>query len=298
MDGDSAWALTPQRSLPEMVAERVVEAMRNGTLRPGERIVEATLAGKLGVSRGSLREALKALEADHLVESRRSHGTYVAQVTPARALKMITMRSVLEGLAARLVAARRDPETLRRLEEQHQRIRASARGGDANEWRDQDWMFHEMMCRAADNEFLLRAWLSIGNLVRLFLHQHPAFEQYSEHVLTNHDVLIAVLRSGDPDAAETTFRTVILRSGLQRLGLEPPAEFGSLLADAATALVASADTVAAHAAPADAVTGQVTPADTAATLVTPAGAVTAKAASASAASPSPTRAPQPQDARA
>jgi hypothetical protein len=105
------------------------------------------------------------------------------------------------------------------------------------------------MCRAANNEFLLRAWLSIGNVVRWLLHQHPAFEQYNEHILTNHDVPIAVLRSGDPDAAEATFRTVILRSGgLQRLGLETPAEFGSLLSDAATAQVAPSAAVTAQAA--------------------------------------------------
>ena len=41
---DDAWALVPKRSLPELVAERVIEAMRTGMLRPGERIVEATLA--------------------------------------------------------------------------------------------------------------------------------------------------------------------------------------------------------------------------------------------------------------
>ena len=77
-----AWALPPQRSLPEIVAERLVEAIRSGTLMPGERLVETALADKLKVSRGPLREALKALEANHLVESRRGRGTYVRAVTP------------------------------------------------------------------------------------------------------------------------------------------------------------------------------------------------------------------------
>ncbi len=235
-DANDSWAIAPQRSLPEMVAERVVEAMRNGTLRPGERIVEATLAGKLGVSRGSLREALKALEADHLVESRRSHGTYVTQIDQAQAWRMVTVRAVLEGLAARLVAARRDPEMLRVLEAQHRRIRDLAEAGRISEWRDQDWLFHEMVCRAADNEFLLRSWQSLGNLIRLFLHQHQAFELQADDVLGNHEDLIDVLRSGDPDAADATFRSVILRSGMRRLGMQPPAEFSTLLSDLPTAL--------------------------------------------------------------
>ena len=230
---DDQWALPAQPSLPEMVAEKVVEAMRNGALRPGERIVEATLARKLGVSRGPLREALKALEANHIVERRRSRGTYVAQVTADQALQMVTMRALLEGLAARLVAARRTPETLDMLESRHQQVRASAASGRTSEWRDEDWHFHEMVCRAAGNEFLLRAWLSIGNLVRLFLHRHPAYEHEPADVLRNHERLIAVLRSGDPDAAEATFRAVILRSGLRRLGAQPPAGFASLLAEGA-----------------------------------------------------------------
>jgi DNA-binding GntR family transcriptional regulator len=226
---DDAWALAPKRSLAELVAERVIEAMRTGMLRPGERIVEATLAAKLGVSRGPLREALKALEANHLVESRRNQGTYVAQISPAQAWQMVTIRAVLEGLAARLVAAKRNPEALRALESQHQRICDSAAAGRMKEWRDEDWQFHELVCRAADNEFLLQSWQSIGNLVRLFLYNAPAFELQPEDVLGNHEDMIAALRSGDPDAADFTFRSIILRSGMRRLGLQTPPEFASLL---------------------------------------------------------------------
>ena len=96
-----AWTLPPQRSLPEIVAERLVEAIRSGTLMPGERLVETALADKLKVSRGPLREALKALEANHLVESRRGRGTYVRAVTPEEVAQMIAVRALLEGLAAR-----------------------------------------------------------------------------------------------------------------------------------------------------------------------------------------------------
>ena len=62
MADDASWIVPPRRALPEIVADRVVEAIRTGDLKPGERIVEATLAKRLGVSRGPLREALKVLE--------------------------------------------------------------------------------------------------------------------------------------------------------------------------------------------------------------------------------------------
>ena len=230
--GDDDWMVGPQPSLPERVSGRVVEAIRTGALRPGERIIEADLARKLGVSRGSLREALKGLEANQLVEHRRSRGTFVSQATAAELLQMITVRAVLEGLAARLVAANRDPAAMAGLEAQQAAMRADAEAGRLAEWREHDWQFHGMVVQAAGNAVLLRAWSSISNQVRLFLHDHPAFEREAPEVLRNHERMMAALRSGDPDAADRAFQTAILRSGIRRLSLPPPAGFMRLLDEA------------------------------------------------------------------
>ncbi len=219
---EARWTLPPRASLAETLAARMVEAMRAGELAPGERIIEATLAARFGVSRGTLREALKALEAEQLVERQPGRSPRVKSVSPDEAAQMVVMRATLEGMAARLVAARCTPLLLTELEAQHQRIRVAALGGRTAEWRDEDWHFHEMVCRQSGNEFLLRAWLSMSNLVRLFLHRHPGFERESQGVLLNHDRLLEALSSGDPDRAEAVFRHVILESGFARLGLRPP----------------------------------------------------------------------------
>ncbi|TCH96014.1 GntR family transcriptional regulator [Roseococcus sp. SYP-B2431] len=220
------WTLPPRASLAETLAARMVEAMRAGELTPGERIIEATLAARFGVSRGPLREALKALEAEQLVERQPGHSPRVRSVSPDEAAQMVVMRAMLEGLAARLVAARCTPSILAELAAQHQRIRVAALGDRTSEWRDEDWRFHEMVCRHSGNEFLLRSWLSMSNLVRLFLHRHPAFEREgpegSQAVLLNHDRLLGALASRDPDRAEAAFRDVILESGFSGLGVKPP----------------------------------------------------------------------------
>jgi DNA-binding GntR family transcriptional regulator len=228
-DGKAAWSIGPQASLPEMVAGRVMEAIRSGLLKPGDRIIEADLAGKLGVSRGSLREALKALEAHRLVERRRNRGTFVTQSNVAQAVQMITVRAVLEGLAARIVAAERRPEIMAALKAQHAQMRADADAGQVTAWREHDWQFHEMVCRGAGNAFLESAWASIGNPVRSFMHGHPSYEREAHEVLRNHEQLIAALRSGDPDRADRTFQRVILRSGLRRLVVATPPGFEGLL---------------------------------------------------------------------
>jgi len=217
--------------LPDFVTERFLDAMRAGVLAPGERIVESTLARKLGVSRGPLREALKGLEAERLVERRANRGMFVAEVSVDRAIQMIVMRAMLEGLAARLVTARMTPAMAAALAEQHRLIEEAAAAGRTREWRDHDWRFHEMVCEGAGNEFLLRSWVSISNLIRLFLHHHPAYERDAEDVLHNHLRMLDVLRGGDADIADATFRTVIIRSGYRRLGIEPTAEVAALCVD-------------------------------------------------------------------
>ena len=229
-DGVAAWPIG-QASLPEMVAGRVVEAIRAGTLKPGERIIKAEFTVKLGVSRGSLREALNALGAHRLIERRRNRGTFVTNPDATEAVQMIQVRAALEGLAARIVAAEQHPDVMAALEAQHAQLCADAAARDATTWRERDWQFHGMVCRGAGNPFLASAWASIGALVRLFMHAHPSYERDAGHILRNHEHLIAALRPGDADRADRTFQRVILRSGLGRLGMAAPPGYEGLLDD-------------------------------------------------------------------
>ena len=236
MADDASWIVPPRRALPEIVADRVVEAIRTGDLKPGERIVEATLAKRLGVSRGPLREALKVLEANHLVESHRGHGTRVVHIPPDEVLQMLVVRAVLEGLAARLVAARRTPAMVKTLTDLHHRITTAARAGRSQEWRDLDWQFHELICQLSGNDFLLRAWTSISTLVKLFLREHPGFEGKITAVLDNHARLLAALCEGTPDEADAIFRSVLLRSGHARLQTDIPPALAGLIDGSAEVL--------------------------------------------------------------
>ncbi len=219
---ESAWALPPQRSLPEIVAERVVEAIRQGELKPGERIVEIQLAKKLGVSRGPLREALKMLEAAHIVASQRARGTFVADISAEDILQMMVVRATLEGMAARLVAGNRTAQTLGPLEDILDRLDEAARANRPDEMRELDWLFHETVCRLADNDFLLNGWSAISNLIRVFLREHTGFERDRETVLANHRKMLDAIASGTPDEAERAFRESILCSSQAKLKVPLP----------------------------------------------------------------------------
>lgn len=228
------WTVVPQRSLPEVVAERVTEAIRIGALKPGQRIIENTLAKQLGVSRGPLREALKSLEANHLVETRRGRGTYVARPSSEQLLEMVAVRAALEGMAARFLAASATPEIIAQLRLQHEALRREAMAGRTERWRDLDWQFHEAVCKFSGNEFLLRAWRHHSNLIRLFLHNHSAYDRDVQGVLSNHEKLFASLTSKNPEQAEAVFRSTILASGYKAVDAEMPYALQGLIISSAS----------------------------------------------------------------
>jgi DNA-binding GntR family transcriptional regulator len=222
-------ALPRPPALTEIVAERLVTAIQEGTLKPGERLVEAQLAARLGVSRGPLREALKLLEAGAIVESRRGRGTYVREVTAEEVEHVLVVRALLEGLAARLYTVSATPAMIDQLAELNNRIEKAARAGETAEWRRLDWSFHEQICVFSGNPFLLNAWRSLSNLVRIFLLRHEGFLADMPAVLASHRAVLEAIRGRDPDRAEKVFRGTILRSGYGRLGRPIPASLAVYL---------------------------------------------------------------------
>ncbi|MGE0718150.1 MAG: GntR family transcriptional regulator [Alphaproteobacteria bacterium] len=220
-------AVPMQPSLVEQVAERISAAICAGTLPAGERLVETPLADRLGVSRGPVREALRILETEGLVRTTKGRGTFVVRPSVDEVEQMVMMRAMLEGLAARLVTAAADPGVLGRLRELHDRIIARARAEDFPTWRELNWRFHELLCESAGNALLLKSWLGMRNLVRVYLHQNRAYETGFRQIVAHHEAFMAVLESGDPDEAEQLLRSVLLERGYDSIERAVPAAMAS-----------------------------------------------------------------------
>jgi DNA-binding GntR family transcriptional regulator len=109
-----------------MVAQKLREAIMSGSLKPGQRLVERELCEMMGVSRPSIREALRHLEADGLVNTVPHRGPVVSTISLEEARQLYDARAVLEGFAGRECARLRDPDVVQRIGEALTRLKAAA----------------------------------------------------------------------------------------------------------------------------------------------------------------------------
>ena len=149
------------RSAGARVAQRIRELIVDGTLAPGTRVAEASLAERLGVSRTPVRNALPALASEGLLEPVGKRGFAVRNFTTEDSYRATEIRCVLEGFAARILAAREDRgevvAALRQTVSDGDRIFAK---GYIEPLQDEDayarmtQRFHELIVGAADNALL------------------------------------------------------------------------------------------------------------------------------------------------
>jgi len=208
--------------LAEQVAERIAAGIFKGDFLESERLVEAKLAARYGVSRGPVREALQLLAHQGLVEIREGKGAYVRSITAEELEKMIVLRSTLTGLAARIVAASGNEEHLDKLERIALDMRAARQKGDTPALGNLCASFHETLCKFAGYPMAGAWWRSMHNLSQMF-HGTWELDPGQDNETQEPEAAVRVLRERNPDAAERHLRARVLREGYKRLGREVPA---------------------------------------------------------------------------
>ncbi|MBB4009989.1 GntR family transcriptional regulator [Allorhizobium taibaishanense] len=114
----------PSKTLRELALEKVRDAIISGHFRPGDRLVERDLCAQLGVSRTVVREVLRHLESEGLVNNPLGKGPMVALLDVSEARQIYEIRGALEGMAARLAAEAAHPAMIANLAEALAGIRA------------------------------------------------------------------------------------------------------------------------------------------------------------------------------
>jgi DNA-binding GntR family transcriptional regulator len=186
--------------------DRLLEDIRLGALPPGARLREVELAERLGISRTPVREAIRRLEADGLVEHLPRQGASLRRLGYAEVMELYEMRAVLEGTAARLAARAASDLELRELSEINAEMTASRLPFETARLNRQ---FHAALINAAKNRYLQRA---IGAMARTLLILGPSTlhdPARSQSAAQEHDALLQALHARDGAQAEALMRAHI-----------------------------------------------------------------------------------------
>ena len=140
--------------LRQVVTDALRKAILSNRLKPGERLVEEQLAADLGVSRNPVREALRVLESEGLVEISPRRGASVTNVSEEEAQEIVEVRAAMEGLCARLAARRCTPALKADIEKLLDRGERAAAADDTPALEKIHSQVHALTARAGHNRHL------------------------------------------------------------------------------------------------------------------------------------------------
>ena len=187
-------------TLRERALQSLRSAVTSGQYRPGDHLGEVELATRLGISRGTVREALRHLEQEGLVVAGHRGMLRVNRLTPEEIRGLYRVRAALEGLAVRTIidAPDRDAsvETLRSAVE---RLSDSARDFAAH--MEADLGFHLLLCRLAGNPMLVESWQHLEGRIRVSIMSHDADQLPSIMSRDRHAPIVEAIAAGDVERA-------------------------------------------------------------------------------------------------
>ena len=201
------------RPLSEEAYDLVRSAILAGRLPPGARIVEAEIARQMAISRSPVREAVRKLEQDGLVEYVPRHGTIVVGLSREDVADAYELRAHLEGYGARLAATRASSDNHARLLELIEQMRACGVAEDLDGLVASDVEFHREVCRASGSPRLLRAWETLNPARWTLISGLRVSDLSLEQIAERHWPIVAALESRNSDTAEAIIRSHILELG-------------------------------------------------------------------------------------
>ena len=196
----------PPAGSADAAYEELRQAIYRGELMPNERLVEATLAARLQVSRAVVRTALVRLAQDGLVVLTPNRGAHVRLVTEAEAVEILQARAVLEALTARQAALKATAREIASIRRTLDRMARKVEEGDLLGYSEGNGKLHAAIIAASRHEIAARLIRDLqGHLVRfqfrtILVPNRPATS------LSEHTAIVDAIAARDPDAAEAAMR--------------------------------------------------------------------------------------------
>ncbi|CAD5373454.1 Phosphonate utilization associated transcriptional regulator [Rubrivivax sp. A210] len=208
----STIALLQSSSLTSAVQQELERRIVQGELAPGDKLIEATLAEQLGVSRGPVREAFRMLEEAGLVRQEKNRGAFVRAIPLDEALEIYDLRAIMDEAVGRRLAVSATPSQLRRLRGQVEAMERLVAAGDADAYHLLNLAFHDTLVELAGNRKLTALYRRLINELSLFRRRNLADAAQLPLSADEHRAIVAAIAAGDEQAAGLAMRRHVLDS--------------------------------------------------------------------------------------
>lgn len=207
----------PSNQNTKAVAEQVATVLRDrivkGELAARDRIVERQLSAELNVSRTPIREALKLLEADGLIQITLHRGAIVSEFRPKDAFALFDVIAVLESLAAKRVCEAMTSSILQRLEDYHGTMMDYHKDGRTNDYFDHNTLIHDFIIETSANPILNMTHQRLMIRARRGRYLAILDPERLEQAVSEHESLLCAFREGQAETAAKVWETHLRHTG-------------------------------------------------------------------------------------
>ena len=186
-----------RRPLHEEAVDRLRDLIVRGELAPGARLNERVLTARLGVSRTPLREAIKLLATEGLVELMPNRGAVVAPIDPTRIAETFAVMGALESLAGELVCTRASDERIAEIRALHYEMLAMHARGDLDGYFRYNQAIHLRLVEASGNAVLAQTYRQLNANVRRVRYMANLSPERWDAAVAEHEAILAALGARD-----------------------------------------------------------------------------------------------------
>jgi len=208
----SAIELLQSQSLTTLVQHEIERLIMAGALTPGTKLNEIEVAGRLGVSRGPVREAFRALEEAGLLRTEKNRGVFVRVISLEEAEEIYTLRGVLDEFVARTLAESITSAQLIRLRESVEAMHIAVEAGDSEAYYRLNLAFHDALVEMAGNRKLIETYRRLIRELSLFRHEALTGDTSAPpQSAREHRDIVSAIASRDPEHAAQVTREHLSR---------------------------------------------------------------------------------------
>lgn len=206
------------------VAERLRILIDSGDLPPGARLNEADLCGQLGVSRTPLREAIRSLATEGLIELQPNRGATVSIVTVEDLTEILPIMAVLEGLGGRLAATEMSNQKIEQVRAIHNRMIGHYQREELPEYFETNRLIHELISEGSGNQTLVDQINGLSAKVRRARFSTQMTPESWAKAVAEHEAMIQALESRDADELERVIMNHVETKQITILGVIAPSD--------------------------------------------------------------------------